>query len=247
MAVDESTAKSYIMERHYSRSYPASKWRFGMFDSERLCGVLVFGVPTSKRVLTIPFPSLTPYAESIELSRLVVDDMVPKNGESWFIARCLEKVRQLGARGVVAFADPTPRVINGVLMHRGHVGTIYQATNATCLGRSTPRLLTVLPDGTVLNDRSAQKIRSASSGHSSVQRRLVSLGASPPEDGEGASEWLARALNDVGAIRARHRGNWRYAFRLGNRAERRNIKFGLDPCPYPKCTDSAGLAEARIR
>lgn len=236
--IGERTAKSYVVEHHYSRSYPASKWRFGMFDGERLCGVLVFGVPTSVRVLTLPFPDLVPYVESIELSRLVVDDMVPKNGESWFIARCLEKVQELGVRGVVAFADPTPRKVNGRNIHRGHVGTIYQASNAECLGRGTARLLTILPDGAVLNDRSAQKVRSRASGHIYVHDRLVGFGASPLADDDDSAEWLARALDEVGAVRLPHRGNWRYVFRLGNRSERRNIRLGLTVGPYPKLIDN---------
>lgn len=66
----------------------------------------------------------------VELHRLHVQDGTPRNTESWFIARCLrllvEDRPQTAA--VVSFADPT----------EGHVGTIYQATNAIYYGKSRP-------------------------------------------------------------------------------------------------------------
>ena len=47
-----------------------------------------------RRVLTAVFPDLEPYAESLELSRFVLAESVPANGESWFLARCWRRSRQ---------------------------------------------------------------------------------------------------------------------------------------------------------
>ncbi len=46
--------------------------------------------------------------------------------------------------------------MSGRTLFVGHVGTIYQSSNAVLTGRSTPRYLTVLPDGTSLSDRALQ-------------------------------------------------------------------------------------------
>jgi hypothetical protein len=54
---------------------------------------------------------------------------VPGNGESWFIARCFERLRREGFVGVVAHSDPLRRTrADGTVVCPGHVGTIYQAS-----------------------------------------------------------------------------------------------------------------------
>lgn len=234
-AVDETTAKGYVCANHYSGSYGAAQHRYGLRSTAGdLLGVAVFGVPMQAAVLTNTFPELRPMVESTELSRLVLADAVPANAESWFLARCFEDLAARDVRGVVTFADPVPRQVAGRLLFAGHVGTIYQASNAVYTGRSTARTLTVLPDGRVLSDRSAQKVRTAERGHEHVERMLVRLGATAPHAGQPGAAWLAQALDQVGATRLRHGGNHRYAFALGSRSERRQIRIAGDRAAYPK-------------
>lgn len=237
--LDHTPSKDYVLTHHYSGSWPSATLCYGLFDAGRLVGVCVFGVPTSKKVLTNPFPGLEPYVESIELSRLVLADEVPGNGESWFIARCFEAAALRGFRGVVSFADPQPRVVGGRILFPGHVGTIYQASNARLCGRGTPRSLVLLPTGAVLNARSMQKVRSQDRGHDHVERQLVQLGARPLRSGEAPARWLADALDLVGASRLRHAGNWRYCFPIGTPAQRRRVHLALPTSPYPKTPDPA--------
>ena len=72
--------------------------------------------------------------------------------ESWFLARCFDELAARGIRGVVSFADPVPRqTAAGAVICPGHVGTIYQATNAIYTGRGTARTIIVLPAGTTLH------------------------------------------------------------------------------------------------
>lgn len=233
-ALAESTAKAYVTTHHYSGSYPAARFRFGIFEDAQLRGVAVFGVPMSSAVLTNTFPDLEPMMESIELSRLVLADAVPANAESWFIARCFEELAGRGVHGVVAFADPVPRIVVGRLLFPGHIGIIYQASNGTYCGRATPRTLTILPDGRVLSDRSAQKVRARESGHEHVERMLMALGASAPRAGVSGAQWLATALEDVGGTRLRHHGNHRYAFALGSPSARRRVRILGGTGHYPK-------------
>lgn len=177
--------------------------------------------------------------ESLECSRFVLTDDCPANAESWFLV-CFDDLLIHGVRGVVSFADPMPRRnVSGILVAVGYVGTIYQAANAVYTGRGTPRSLKVLPDGTVLNDRAAQKIRRQEQGHEYVETMLIRLGAPAPKASDDPRAWLRAALIAVGARTVRHRGAHRYVFRLGrNQRERESIMLGLPAIKgYPKCPD----------
>jgi len=240
----EAPAKDFVLTHHYSRSFPSARFRFALYAvdaGERdLCGVAVFGVPVSAAVLTCPLPDLEPYAASLECSRFVLTDDCPANAESWFLARCFEALLERGIRGVVSFADPVPRRdATGGRVVVGHVGTIYQASNAVYLGRATARTVKVLPDGTILNDRTAQKIRGQEQGHEYAEAKLISLGAPVPRAGGDPAAWLRMALAAVNARSVRHRGAHRYVFRLGkDRRAREAIRLGLPViATYPKQPD----------
>jgi hypothetical protein len=237
--VDETPAKDYVTARHYSGTFVAARLRYGLFDlagaRPRLAGVAVLSVPTSKRVLTRAFPRLEPYAQSLELGRFVLDQDVAANGESWFLGQLFRLAALAGIRGIVSFSDPLPRrTAAGLLVMPGHVGTIYQATNATYTGRATPRTLALLPDGTVLNDRARQKVRKQEAGHEYAEARLIALGARPLAAGQNPAAWLAEALNAAGARKVRHPGNHRYLFLVGEtRRDRRSVRVTLPARPYP--------------
>src|SRR6266704_432036 len=63
----------------------------------------------------------------------------PANSESWFLRECFRFLATDGIARVVSFADPVPRIVSGRTLFVGHVGTIYQSSNAVLTGRSTPR------------------------------------------------------------------------------------------------------------
>ncbi|GGU37649.1 hypothetical protein GCM10010289_68210 [Streptomyces violascens] len=244
----EKGAKTFVVEHHYSGSFPSARFRYGLFDhgtgEARLCGVAVFGVPVRAEVLSLPLPDLVPYVESLECSRFVLLDECPANAESWFLARCFDALLARGVRGIVSFADPVPRTdAAGAVVAVGHVGTIYQATNAVYMGRATPRTKKLLPNGVVLNERMAQKVRRQEQGHEYAERMLLGLGAAPMRAGADPKVWLREALEAVGARNLRHRGVHRYVYRLGrNRRERESIRLGLSAgTAYPKVPDGRGI------
>ena len=227
---DDKTPKAFVEAHHYSRSYPAARFRYGFYRLGRLVGVAVFSHPCRNEVLTSVFPG--ELLESVELGRLVLLDEVPGNGESFFIARCFEALRREDIRGVLAFSDPVPRWTwgekGGRLVKPGHVGTVYQATNGRFLGRGTVRTLRLLPDGRVFSDRAASKIRAGVKGWEYSSRFLQEFGADEPWEDRKAwlSHWrplLTRSL--------RHQGNFKYAWGLDRRMQR---ALPAAAGPYPK-------------
>jgi hypothetical protein len=130
--------------------------------------------------------------------------------------------------GVVSFSDPSPRLtVDGGIVHRGHVGTIYQAFNGTYLGRSAARTLRLLPDGSVLSERAIQKIRRSERGAKYAAGILERFGAEPLRGDPG--EWLARWLPQL-TRPTHHPGNHKYCWPLSTAARK-----ALPPSlPYPK-------------
>lgn len=171
------------------------------------------------------FPEPAAYEESLELSRFVLADDMPANGESWFIGQLLRLAASDGNRGIVSFADPMARPrIDGGLMFPGHLGIIHQAAGFIYTGRSTPRTLCVPRNGSVASARALSKARQLEVGHEYVTR-----------PGQDSASWLREALQDAGARTLRHPGNHRYCVRVGRtRAERTRAVIGLAASSYPK-------------
>ncbi|WP_431976026.1 hypothetical protein [Micromonospora haikouensis] len=249
-AIEETPAQKFVLTHHYSGAWCNAKYRYGLYDlgpaEPKLVGVAVLGLPVGKRVLTKPLPDLVPYEESLELSRLVLLDEVPSNGESWFCAQAFKLARQVGVRGLVSFSDPVPRyrlLPDGrqEMVSPGHVGCVYQALGAAYTGLGAKRILRVLPDGSVVNERSKTKVRHREQGYRGVVARLVRHGATTPDDGEqDMAGWLRAALDEAGAARVRQTGCHRYVFRLGTRAERSRVRIALASKPYPKRHNPVG-------
>jgi hypothetical protein len=224
----ELAAKAFIVSNHYSRSYPAARFRFGLHRRGELVGVAVFSHPMNDRVLTSVFPGDA--RSSVELGRFVLVDEVPGNGETWFLARCFEQLRAAGLRGVVSFSDPFPRTrADGSTVFPGHIGTIYQAHNARFLGRGSPALLRLLPDGRLFSPRAISKIRNGERSRTYAIAELVAAGAAVPAADADLGAWLDAWLPEL-TRPMRHAGNYRYAWPLDMACAR-----VLAPSmPYPK-------------
>lgn len=235
---DDATARAFVQGHHYARSYPAARFRFGLYRGPSLVGVAVFSHPCSDAVLReLPGERL----ERTELGRFVLLDDVPANGESWMLARCFECLRDdAGIVGVVSFSDPEPRAtIDGRTVFVGHAGTIYQATNASYVGRGARATLRVLPDGSVLHGRALAKLRARDKGWRYVAKRLEDAGAEPLTDEEDARAWTERWVAAL-TRRKRHPGNHKYLFGLTKAARR-----ALPPSqPYPKLSLESLLRSA---
>lgn len=226
---DDTTARAFVELHHYSGSYPAARRRYGLYRGAALVGVAVLSHPASEAMLRSALPLSCAREAKVELGRFVLVDDVPSNGESWFLARVFELARAGGIEAIVAHSDPEPRVAaDGTHVFPGHIGTIYQATNAVYVGRTERRTWRLLPDGTVLSPRALTKIRQQQRGYLGQVDKLVAAGAAPYRGGDWR-EWQRVAI--ATATRAyRHPGTLRYLWAL-DRALRRELPATL---PYPK-------------
>lgn len=128
-AVDHKTAARLVVARHYLHRRPPISYAFGLYVGGKLLGVVTYGTPASRHLQKSACPDDP--SRVIELNRLWLDDVLPRNSESWFVSRTL---KMLPPRIVVSYADP---------LH-GHYGYIYRALNFRYAGwtdmeRKTPR------------------------------------------------------------------------------------------------------------
>jgi len=215
--IDNHLAKPFIEQHHYSGSFPPARRRCGLFKSGELVGVAVFGPSQHRNVVLNAFGGHE--NDSLELGRFVLLDNVPGNGETYFLGQCLRQLKRERFRGVVSFSDPIPRErLNGELVMPGHVGTIYQAGNATFLGRGKRCRQFLLPDGQSVCPRALSKVRNGEQGRHYAGEKLVKYGADDPNIVVGLfyetyEEWLAYWLPRLTRAVA-HPGNFKYAWVL---------------------------------
>lgn len=220
-------ARAFVEAHHYSRSYPAARFRFGLHERGRLVGVAVFSVPVNAASLAC-LPGAA--EERVELGRLVLLDEVGANAESWFVARCFERLARAGIAGVVSFSDDVARrTACGDVVFVGHVGTVYQALNAVYLGRGARGTHRLLPDGRVLSRRAIAKLNTGDQGWRYTAELLIEHGAPPLRDGADRATW-ARAAVALVTRPLTHPGNHKYAWTL-RRRDRRHLPPSL---PFPK-------------
>jgi hypothetical protein len=230
----EDDAKAFVVQQHYSGSFPAARVRVGLFRSRtffapELVGVAVFSVPMSQAVIP-RWLGVEPDA-GVELGRLVLLDDVPGNGETWFLARAFRLLRAKvpTLEGVVSFSDPLERrTAAGELVKPGHVGVIYQAFGGRYRGRTNRQTILLAPDGRVVSNRALSKVRTGDRGRDYAERELVALGAPRRALHEDGAAWVERCLRQAPWRRFRHPGNHAYVWRLNEALD----VYGPDQ-PYP--------------
>lgn len=128
-AISAALASKLVIQHHYLHRRPPISHAFGLIRDARVVGVVTFGVPASRHLQIGACPADP--GQVIELNRLWVSDVEPRNSESWFVAKALHL---MPPRVVVNYAD----------LAQGHVGFIYRALNFhyagwTDMDRKTPR------------------------------------------------------------------------------------------------------------
>lgn len=221
--IDHGLARGFIAEHHYLPTYPAAQLAVGLFGRRAaLEGVAVFAVPATHAVITRHTGFADP-ARGCVLSRLILLDRVPQNGESFFCARAFRLLRQArpAIEAVVSYSDP----------EFGHIGRVYAALSGAHRGTTRPR--TVLrAAGRTLSDRTLSKIRLRERGMDGAIEQIMRLGLPGPRYRESPAVWLQRLQAEQLLTRHRQPGLFTYCFEL-TRAARRQGR-DLPRLPYPK-------------
>jgi hypothetical protein len=144
--------KDWLLKKHYAKRMCSVSYAFGLFDDNNiLLGVVTFGMPPSSTLAeSICGKNFKKYV--LELNRLVVNDDLPKNTLSFFVANAINKIPN--EKIIVSFADS----------NMGHNGYIYQATNFIYTGVSS--------NTTKLIDKFGQEFHFRNIGHYQKSNKL---------------------------------------------------------------------------
>lgn len=114
-------ANDFVKKHHYSgKVVPNSQLHFGAFLDGKLHGVMSYG-PSMDKSKLITLVEGTKWNEFIELNRMAFDDYLPRNAESFCIAKSIKLIKKNAPhiKWVVSFADGCSC----------GDGTIYRASN----------------------------------------------------------------------------------------------------------------------
>lgn len=120
--IEYRLAMDIVKEHHYLHRVCPTSFAFGLFEGERIIGVVTYGVPCSSTLLR-GICGDEEKKNVYELNRLWIEDDTPKNTESFFIAATM---KQLDREIIVSFAE----------IQQGHLGIVYQASNFLYCGLS---------------------------------------------------------------------------------------------------------------
>ena len=141
--IPHRAAKELLVRSHYLHTMPGgTKLAFGIFNNDRLMGTVTLGVgPFNAHRLV----SGATHDDCIGLTRLWLDDNLPKNSESRVLGVVMRSLRRhTNLKFLLSYADPA----------QGHLGIIYQATGWIYTGLSQAMPLYDLGDGQIRHSRS---------------------------------------------------------------------------------------------
>ena len=124
-AIPSKQTYDWLLTKHYAKRIPQIKYAFGLFDEDKLIGVITYGIP--------PSPALCRGVcgdehkkQVMELNRLCLLNN-EKNEASFLIANSMKLLPK--PLIVVSYADTS----------QTHTGYVYQATNFLYTGLSAKR------------------------------------------------------------------------------------------------------------
>jgi hypothetical protein len=113
---------------HYAQHGGSAMWSYGIWDGPTLAGVVSYNMP-SREAAAWPFGD--EYATTVHhMGRLVCAETAPRNTESRLIAASLKLFKQ--------HVPYSTAVLTYAATGVGHIGYVYQATNALYTGRTPP-------------------------------------------------------------------------------------------------------------
>lgn len=137
--IPANIANDFVRKHHYSgKVVPNSKLHFGAFLDGKLHGVMSYGSSMDKSKI-VGLVEGTKWNEFIELNRMAFDDYLPRNAESYCIAKSIRLIRKNAPhiKWIISFADACSC----------GDGTIYRASNFVLTGITVNKNMILLPSG----------------------------------------------------------------------------------------------------
>lgn len=125
MPVSRYECAPFILDMHYAKRWPSISYRFGLFDSGELVGVVTYGTPSSSS-LRVGIAGNKYKNNILELNRLCLK-YNKKNEASYLVGNSIKLLPH--DKIIVSYADTK----------QNHIGTVYQATNFIYTGLSEKR------------------------------------------------------------------------------------------------------------
>jgi hypothetical protein len=116
--------REFCRRWHYTHTGGSTMWNYGIWDGMTLLGCVSYNLPTMRACGCVFGPDR--WREVAHMGRLVCADEAPRNTESRLIAGSLRLLK-----------DDKPElraILTYAAMDAGHVGYVYQATNALYTG-----------------------------------------------------------------------------------------------------------------
>ena len=115
LPIERSDYKGWLLHKHYAHRIPSISYVFGLYFDNVIVGVCTFGLPPAENVLLCCGEEYKDNA--IELNRLIKNDGLEKNVQTWFVSQCFKQLPK--PMIVISYSDP----------NNGHYGYTYQALN----------------------------------------------------------------------------------------------------------------------
>ena len=125
LPINAFEAEPWLLEKHYAKRLPMIMFAFGLYEGDKLIGVVTYGLPGSPMVAR-GICGKEQESIVVELNRLCLLDN-DKNQASFLVANSMKLLPKPTI--VISYADTG----------QGHVGYVYQACNFIYLGLSVKR------------------------------------------------------------------------------------------------------------
>ena len=190
--------QEFARRYHYTATGGNMSWRWGLYHGVTLMGVVAYNLPTRETCESVFGPDH--HDKVWHMGRLALADSAPRNSESRLIAGSLKAIQRdyQNVWGVLTYAATDV----------GHIGYVYQATNAIYTGEGGHSVVYIDAKGQRRSDYYSSAYVSAADARS--------RGWTVTEGG------------------VKHR----YLYVLGNKTQRRErmALLRLPSLPYPKAT-----------
>ena len=91
--INQKIAKDLIIKNHYSHKWTSCRYAFGLILNNKIVGVCVYGCPVG-RLAAQSISKIVEPENTLELTRLWVNDSEGKNTESFFIGQTFQWLRR---------------------------------------------------------------------------------------------------------------------------------------------------------